>query len=56
MKIKVSEVFYSLQGAGRFVGVPSLGTSKLNVNYSSVDLNKAEQDVWIMFPWGDWRK
>jgi uncharacterized protein len=30
--------------------------SKLNVSYSAVDLNKAEQDVWIVFPWESWWK
>jgi uncharacterized protein len=30
--------------------------SELNVRYSAVDLNKAEQDVWIVFPWEDWWK
>jgi xanthine phosphoribosyltransferase len=28
--------------------------SKLNINYSAVGLNKAEQDVWIVFPWEAW--
>jgi hypoxanthine phosphoribosyltransferase len=28
--------------------------SDLNVSYSAVDLNKAEEDVWIVFPWEDW--
>jgi hypoxanthine phosphoribosyltransferase len=28
--------------------------SKLPVSYSAVDLNKAEQDVWIVFPWESW--
>jgi len=28
--------------------------SKLNVRYSAIDLNKAEEDVWICFPWEDW--
>lgn len=28
--------------------------SKLNVDYSAVNLNKAEQDVWIDFPWESW--
>ena len=28
--------------------------SELNVRYSAVDLNKAEQDVWIVFPWENW--
>ena len=31
-------------------------TSKLNVSYSAVDLNKAEEDSWIVFPWEDWWK
>jgi hypoxanthine phosphoribosyltransferase len=30
--------------------------SKLNISYSAVDLNKAKQDVWIVFPWEDWWK
>jgi uncharacterized protein len=30
--------------------------SELNVSYSAVDLNKAEEDVWIVFPWEDWWK
>jgi hypoxanthine phosphoribosyltransferase len=30
--------------------------SKLNVSYSAVDLNKAEEDSWIVFPWEDWWK
>jgi hypoxanthine phosphoribosyltransferase len=28
--------------------------SKLNVSYSAVDLNKADEDVWIVFPWESW--
>lgn len=31
-------------------------TSELNVSYSAVDLNKAEEDCWIVFPWEDWWK
>lgn len=30
--------------------------SELNVRYSAVDLNKAEEDSWIVFPWEDWWK
>ena len=30
--------------------------SKLNVGYSAVDVNKAEEDSWIVFPWEDWWK
>jgi xanthine phosphoribosyltransferase len=28
--------------------------SELTVSYNAVDLNKAEEDVWIVFPWEDW--
>ena len=28
--------------------------SEIPVSYSAVDLNKAEQDVWIVFPWEEW--
>jgi uncharacterized protein len=31
-------------------------SSKLTVSYSAVDLNKAEEDSWIVFPWEDWWK
>jgi hypoxanthine phosphoribosyltransferase len=30
--------------------------SKLNVSYSAVDLNKANEDVWVVFPWESWWK
>ena len=30
--------------------------SELNVSYSAVSLNKAEEDSWIVFPWEDWWK
>lgn len=30
--------------------------NELNVSYSAVDLNKAEEDLWIVFPWEDWWK
>ena len=28
--------------------------SEIPVSYSAVDLNKAEQDSWIVFPWEEW--
>jgi len=28
--------------------------SDADVDYSSVDINKREDDVWIVFPWEDW--
>jgi len=28
--------------------------SDLDVNYSAVSINKADKDVWIVFPWEDW--
>jgi xanthine phosphoribosyltransferase len=30
--------------------------SELTVSYSAVGLNKAEEDVWIVFPWEAWWK
>jgi xanthine phosphoribosyltransferase len=30
--------------------------SELKISYSAIDLNKAEEDVWIVFPWEDWWK
>ena len=30
--------------------------SEIPVSYSAVDLNKAEQDSWIVFPWEEWWK
>jgi len=30
--------------------------SELEVKYSAVDINKAENDQWIVFPWEDWWK
>jgi uncharacterized protein len=28
--------------------------SEIPVSYSAVDLNKAEEDCWIVFPWEEW--
>jgi len=28
--------------------------SELTINYSAIDLNKAKDDCWIVFPWEDW--
>jgi uncharacterized protein len=28
--------------------------SKLDITYSSVTINKADKDVWIVFPWENW--
>lgn len=30
--------------------------NELKISYSAVDLNKAEEDSWIVFPWEDWWK
>jgi len=30
--------------------------SELDIAYSSVTINKAEEDQWIVFPWEDWWK
>jgi len=31
-------------------------TSKLTVSYNAVDLNKAQEDCWIVFPWEEFWK
>jgi hypothetical protein len=28
--------------------------NRMTINYSAVDINKAEDDSWIVFPWEDW--
>jgi uncharacterized protein len=28
--------------------------SRVPVDYNAVDINKADKDVWIVFPWEDW--
>jgi hypoxanthine phosphoribosyltransferase len=28
--------------------------SEIPVSYSAIDLNKAEEDCWIVFPWEEW--
>jgi hypoxanthine phosphoribosyltransferase len=28
--------------------------SEINVSYTAIGLNKAEEDCWIVFPWEDW--
>lgn len=28
--------------------------SEATVDYSAVDINKHEEDIWIVFPWEDW--
>jgi len=30
--------------------------SKFPISYSAIDLNKAEEDAWIVFPWEAWWK
>jgi uncharacterized protein len=30
--------------------------STMPVNYSAMNINKAEEDCWIVFPWEDWWK
>ena len=30
--------------------------SDADVDYSSININKMEDDVWIIFPWEDWWK
>jgi len=36
MKLKVSEIFYSAQGEGRFVGVPSVFLRTFGCNFTCI--------------------
>jgi hypoxanthine phosphoribosyltransferase len=29
-------------------------SNRMNINYSAVNINKAEDDSWIVFPWENW--
>jgi uncharacterized protein len=31
-------------------------TAAMPINYSAMDINKAQEDSWIVFPWEDWWK
>lgn len=40
----------------RFMTIVDNDSSPVEVNYSAVSINKAEEDVWIVFPWEEWWK
>lgn len=40
----------------RFATIVDNESSPVEVNYSAVSINKAEEDVWIVFPWEEWWK
>ena len=40
----------------RFMTIVDNDASPVEVNYSAVSINKAEEDVWICFPWEEWWK
>jgi hypothetical protein len=40
----------------RFATVVNNLASKETVSYSSIEINKTEEDSWIVFPWEDWNK
>ena len=40
----------------RFMTVVDNESSPFEVIYSAVSINKAEEDVWIVFPWEEWWK
>lgn len=39
------------KGNVRFASVVNNLSSEISVNYSSIEINKAEKDEWIVFPW-----
>jgi hypothetical protein len=40
----------------RFAAIVNNLSSKETVNYSSIEINKQENDCWIVFPWEEWYK
>jgi len=41
----------------RFATIVDNESSSFNrINYSAIDINKANNDEWIVFPWEDWWK
>lgn len=40
----------------RFATMIDNDSSAFEVDYSAVSINKAEEDVWIVFPWEEWWK
>jgi uncharacterized protein len=40
----------------RFMTLVNNDASEFEVNYSAVSINKAEDDVWCVFPWEEWWK
>lgn len=38
----------------RFAVIVDNEASSFNINYSGVDINKANKDVWVVFPWEEW--
>ena len=40
----------------RFATVVNNLSSEFDVQYSSVEVNKAEEDIWIVFPYEEWWK
>ena len=40
----------------RFMTIVDNDSSNFEVDYSAITINKAEEDVWICFPWEEWWK
>ncbi len=38
----------------RFAVMINNEASEADINYSSININKAEKDEWIVFPWEEW--
>jgi len=41
-------------GTVRFATLINNTASNFDVNYSALDINKLENDVWFRFPWEQW--
>jgi hypoxanthine phosphoribosyltransferase len=38
----------------RFATIVNNLASPFNINYSCIEINKAEEDVWVVFPYEEW--
>lgn len=44
-------VIFGDNGNVRFASIVNNLSSDININYTSIEINKAEKDHWIVFPW-----
>lgn len=50
----VNNALFGYDGVVKYATLVSNMTSSFEVDYYSVDVNKLEEEVWIVFPWENW--